>query len=43
MVHLGYLLAERLDPPRLDEARTWWTRAAEAGDAEAVIVLDRPP
>ena len=32
---LGRLLAERLDPPDLDGARTWFTRAADAGAAES--------
>jgi O-antigen/teichoic acid export membrane protein len=32
---LGMLLATRLDPPDLAEARTWYTRAAEAGHTDA--------
>jgi TPR repeat protein len=42
MFNLGVLLADRLEPPRLDEARTWWTRAAEAGHREAMSALGRP-
>ena len=44
------LLADRLDPPELAEARTWWTKAAEAGHTDAqynlgVLLADRldPP
>ena len=32
---LARLLADLLDPPELDEARTWYTRAAEDGHTEA--------
>jgi TPR repeat protein len=39
MINLGALLAERLDPPQHDEARAWWTRAAEAGDTGAMFNL----
>lgn len=31
--NLGVLLATRLDPPELKEARRWYTRAAKGGDA----------
>jgi TPR repeat protein len=37
-LNLGVLLATRLDPPELDQARHWWTRAAQAGHPDA---LDR--
>ena len=30
-INLGVLFAKRLVPPQLDEARTWYTKAAEAG------------
>ena len=36
---LGGLLLYRLDPPELDEARTWLTRAAEAGNTAAQVNL----
>ncbi|HKB31857.1 MAG TPA: hypothetical protein VKD26_13620, partial [Streptosporangiaceae bacterium] len=38
---LAVLLADRLDPPELAEARTWYTRAAEAGDTDAQFNLGR--
>jgi TPR repeat protein len=39
MFNLGLLLANRLDPPDLDEARRWYLRAAQAGDADAMFNL----
>jgi TPR repeat protein len=38
MTKLGVLLV-LLDPPEVDAARQWFERAAEAGDAEAMIQL----
>jgi TPR repeat protein len=35
---LGFLLADQ-DPPQLDEARTWYERAAAAGDTGAMFHL----
>jgi O-antigen/teichoic acid export membrane protein len=37
--NLGRLLATRLDPPDLFEARAWYTRAAEAGYSDAQFNL----
>ena len=37
--NLGRLLATRLDPPNLAEARAWYTRAAEAGHNDAQFNL----
>ena len=37
--NLGFLLANRLDPPELAEARAWWTKAAEAGYTIAQLAL----
>jgi TPR repeat protein len=39
MNNLGFLLAERLDPPDLAEARSWYERAAEAGNTDAMYNL----
>jgi TPR repeat protein len=36
---LGELLLTRLDPPELAEARTWYTKAAEAGNTNAMVGL----
>jgi TPR repeat protein len=36
---LGLLLAHQMDPPDLDGARTWWTRAAEGGHTGAQFNL----
>jgi hypothetical protein len=36
MYSLGYLLANELDPPQVDDARTWYGRAAEAGNTNAM-------
>ncbi len=32
---LGVLLSSRLDPPEFDEARHWFTQAAESGHTDA--------
>jgi TPR repeat protein len=41
------LLADFVDPPELDEARRWYTAAAEAGHTAASDALarldDQPP
>ena len=37
--HLGLLMATRWQPPDLPSARTWWEKAAEAGDPEAMNSL----
>jgi TPR repeat protein len=42
MFNLGLLLANRLDPPQLDEARTWLTRAPNAGHTRAMSALEGP-
>ena len=39
MFGLGVLLAERVDPPELDQARGWWQKAAEAGHTGAMFGL----
>ena len=39
MVNLGNLLAELVDPPELDQARSWYQKAAEAGDTVAMVNL----
>jgi Trypsin-co-occurring domain 2/Sel1 repeat len=39
MFALGLLLADRVDPPELDQARTWWQKAAEAGHTGAMLGL----
>ena len=36
MKNLGFLLADQLDPPDLDGARTWYTRAGHVGNTDAV-------
>jgi TPR repeat protein len=35
MNSLGVLLAARLDPPDLDQARNWYQQAADAGNSYA--------
>ncbi|MGO9217354.1 MAG: hypothetical protein ACLP5E_06210 [Streptosporangiaceae bacterium] len=37
---MGVLLATLQDPPDLAEARTWYTKAAQAGRAEARDALE---
>jgi hypothetical protein len=39
MFTLGLLLADRLDPPDLDQARHWFEQAAAAGHTDAMINL----
>jgi TPR repeat protein len=39
--NLGLLLATKLDPPELGEARRWYTTAAEAGKGEAAEALSQ--
>ena len=39
--YLGMLLEERMDPPDLDGARIWYSRAAKAGSTEAQEALKR--
>ena len=39
MINLGILLADPLDPPELAAARTWYQKAADAGDTDAMINL----
>ena len=39
MNHLAIVLTE-LDPPEVDEARRWYTQAAQAGHTEAMNNLD---
>ena len=36
MVNLGYLLANRVDPQELEEARQWYLKAADAGNTQAM-------
>jgi hypothetical protein len=42
MFNLGVLFASKLDPPQLDEARTWYERAADAGHTGAMCALEGP-
>ena len=39
MYNLGVLLANQWDPPELDQARTWWEKAADAGTTSAMSNL----
>src|SRR5215207_7831931 len=39
MLTLGLLLADRLDPPDLGQARHWFEQAATAGDTDAMVKL----
>jgi tetratricopeptide (TPR) repeat protein len=36
MFALGVLLADRVDPPELEQARGWYRKAAEAGNTSAM-------
>jgi TPR repeat protein len=39
MYNLGVLLANQWDPPELDQARTWWEKAADAETTSAMYKL----
>jgi hypothetical protein len=39
MYNLGVLLANQWDPPQLDQARTWWEKAADAETTSAMYNL----
>ena len=41
MNNLGNLLANRVDPPELEEARGWYLKAAAAGHTWAMVNLGR--
>jgi TPR repeat protein len=39
MYNLGLLLANQWDPPQLDQARTWYQKAAKKGHRTALQLL----
>ena len=39
MFNLGFLLADQVDPPQLEEARRWYEQAANAGNTDAMFNL----